>query len=180
MCNSGALPLPAASSSICFPGCVLRRFSLLRFVFWFSRLRVAPVSPPDLSHSCTSRVGRHSVVLPRCVPRFCDFCKWPMRPDCCVSPVASPRRRLPGFSTPIVLSFRSRPRRFGVTASSDFAASFCAPGFCFAIFRNRSIPRACARSRLLLLRSFLDPAFSGVLRFRRSIVSRRLFFRCRL
>ena len=133
LCNSGALPLPAASSSIRFPGCVLRRFSLLRFVFWFSRLRVAPVSPPDLSHPCTSRVGRHSVVLPRCVPRFCDFCKWPMRPDCCVSPVASSRCCLPGLPSPAVLLFRFSLRSFGVTASSDFAASFCAPGFVFAL-----------------------------------------------
>ena len=141
---------------------------------------VAPLSPPDLSLSCTSRVGRHSVALPRCAPRFCGFCQWPMRPACCVSPVASSRCRLPGFSSPVVALFRLLLRRFGVTASSDFAASFCAPGCRFAVFCNRSVPGACARPRLLLLRSFLAPAFSGVLRFRCFIVSRRLLFCCRL
>ena len=105
---------------------------------------------PDWSLSCTYRVGRHSVALPRCVPRFCDFCKWPIRPDGCAPPVASPRRRLPGFSRPVVLLFCLPLRRFGVTASPDPAASFCAPGFPCAVFCNRSVPRACACSRLLL------------------------------
>ena len=57
---------------------------------------VAPLSPPDLSLSCTSRVGRHSVALPRCAPRFCGFCQCPMRPDCC-----APRSRPPGVVYPI-------------------------------------------------------------------------------
>ena len=57
---------------------------------------VAPLSPPDLSLSFTSRVGRHSVALPRCAPRFCGFCQCPMRPDCCV-----PRSRLPSAVYPV-------------------------------------------------------------------------------
>ena len=91
-------------------------------------------------------------------------------------PVAPSRRGFPGFSSPVVALFRLLLRRFGVTASSDFAASFCAPGCRFAVFCNRSVPGACARPRLLPLRSFLAPASSGVLRFRCFIVSRRLIF----
>ena len=77
-------------------GVFLASFSRLRFLPLFvDSLRflvfAALSSRRYLSLSCTSRVGRHSVALPRCVPRFCDFCKWPMRPSGCVSPVSSTR-----------------------------------------------------------------------------------------
>ena len=68
------------------------------FVFWFSLLpRAPPICLPLL-------LPGSGVILSRCLVAFpgFGFCRWPMRPDCCVSPVASLRCRLPGFSTPVV------------------------------------------------------------------------------
>ena len=171
--NSGAAPLPVASFPHRSPGRVFRRFLLL----------------PSVSPICCSRVLPGSgVFLSSCLvafPGFRGFRKWPIRPDGCVPPVAFSRRLLPVFSSSVVSSFRSPLRRFVVTVSSDFVASFCYSGFffsvlqqiCFSSLRRLlvcGLPVAC--SRFLPLRRFLAPAAPGVFRFRFSLVPRRLFF----
>ena len=83
--NSGALPLPVASSSLRFPGLVFRRFLLHLLVFRFSLLpSVSPIF-------CFLVLPGSGVFLSRCLvafPGFCGFCEWPMHPDCCVPSVA--------------------------------------------------------------------------------------------
>ena len=93
MCNSGALPLLAASTSLCSPGRVFCRFSLLRFVFWFLLL---PWVPPICLFLVLPGSG---VILSRCLvalPGFVVFVNGP-----CVLTVASPRLRLPGVVYPV-------------------------------------------------------------------------------
>ena len=79
----------------------------------------------------------------------------------CVLTVAPPRLFLPGRVYPVFQSVVSllRPplRRFAITVSSDFVASFRDPGF-FPVFRDGSASRAFgACFRLLPLRRFLVP-----------------------
>ena len=76
----------------------------------------------------------------------------------CVLTVAPPRLFLPGRVYPVFQSVVSliRPplRRFAVTVSSDFVASFRDPGF-FPVFRDGSASRACG---VFLVAFFLSPA----------------------
>ena len=91
LCNSGALPLLAASTSLCSPGRVFCRFSLLRFVFWFLLL---PWVPPICLFLVLPRSGG---ILSRCLvalPGFVVFVNVP-----CVLTVASPGRVFPASFT---------------------------------------------------------------------------------
>ena len=98
-------------------------------------------------------------------PVFAVFANGP-----CVLTVAPPRLFLPGHVYPVFQSVVSllRPplRRFAVTVSSDFVASFRDPGF-FPVFRDGSASRACG---VFLVAFFLSPASgccrSGVFLFR--------------
>ena len=93
MCNSGALSLPAASASLRSPGCVFCRFSLLRFVFWFSLL---PLVPPICLFLVLPGSG---VILSRCLvacPGFAIFENGP-----CVLTVASLWLRRPCLGYPV-------------------------------------------------------------------------------
>ena len=181
--NSGASPLPVASSSHRYPGRVFAGFLLLRFVFRL--LLPASASPID----CFLVPPGSDVLLARrhvALPGFCGFREWPMRPDSCAPPVVSARSRLPGFSICCFVAPPPPIRRFAVTVSSDFVASFRDPGFsgfprriCFPRLRRLFgcvLPVACFR--LLPLRRVLVPFFSDVPRFRCSAASRRFFF-CR-
>ena len=154
MRNSGALSLPAASSSLRCPGCVFCRFSLLRFVFWFL---LPPLVPPICLFLVLPWSG---VILSRCLvacPGFVIFVNGP-----CVLTGAPLWLRRPYLGYPVFQALL-------------FRCSACLPDV--LAFRRLPISLLRFAPPVLSLRFFVTDLFLGLARAFGCCCSGVFFFR---